>query len=81
MLKLELRWMAHSFGRAIFKIMVLIATVSSTMSELDLPDGKKFSDRDAQVTKRYFKKALEDTFCSFSHAKYSSNPVRHVYEV
>ena len=74
-LKLELRWMAHFFGRAIFKIMVLIATVSSTMSELELPDDKKFSDRDAQVTKRYFKKALEDTFHSFSDSPLSDEPL------
>ncbi len=74
-LKLELRWMAHFFGRAIFKIMVLVATVSSTMSELELPDDKKFSDRDVQVTKRYFKKALEDTFRSFSDSPLSDEPL------
>jgi hypothetical protein len=74
-LKLELRWMAHFFGRAIFKIMVLIATVSSTMSELELPDDKKFSDRDVQVTKRFFRKALEDTFRSFSDTPLSNEPL------
>ena len=75
-LKFELRWMAHFFGRAIFKIMVLIATVSSTMSELELlPDDKKFSDRDVQVTKRNFRKALEDTFHSFTDSPLSDEPL------
>ena len=64
-LRLELNWMAHFFGRAIFKIMVLVATVPSTISEIEkLSDDDKFSNRDVQLTKKNFKKALEETFRS-----------------
>lgn len=74
-LRLELNWMAHFFGKAIFKIMVLVATVPSTMSEMPMDDTKKFSDRDVQLTKKNFKKALEETFRSFFSHLPSDDPL------
>lgn len=74
-LKLELNWMAHFFGRAIFKSMVLVATVPATFSEMELPDDKKFPDRDVQITKKLFRKALEETFRSFSGDSLSEDPL------
>lgn len=74
-LRLELNWMAHFFGKAIFKIMVLVATVPSTMSEMPMDDEKKFSDRDVQLTKKNFRKALQETFRSFSDHTPSDDPL------
>ena len=62
MLTLELRWMAHYFGRAIFKSMVLVATVQSRFSEMKIDNKEKFTDDDAQMTKEFFRKALDEVF-------------------
>ena len=61
-LKLELKWMAHYFDRAIFKSMVLVATVSARFSKMNIPDEDKFPQEDIDMTKRLFREALVDVF-------------------
>jgi hypothetical protein len=61
-LKLELKWMAHFFDSSIFKSMIIVATVPSTISEMDIPNDKKFSPQDAELTKKIFKRALKEIF-------------------
>ena len=61
-LKLELKCMARYFDRSIFKSMIVVATVPSTISKMGLPDDRKFSAEDAELTKKIFKVALEELF-------------------
>ena len=43
MLMLELRWMAHYFGRVIFNSMVLVATVPPRFSRMKIDNIKESS--------------------------------------
>ncbi len=61
-LMLELEWMAHYFGRAIFKSMVLVATVQPRFSQMEIDNNEKFTNKDAQMTKEFFHKALDEVF-------------------
>lgn len=63
-LKLELEWMKHYFGKHIFQCMVLVATVTSHISEDDdYPEHKKFPEKIVIATKAIFQEALEEVFC------------------
>ena len=62
-LKLELKLMAHFFGTTIIKTMVLVATVQSTLSKMPkLSDEEKFTQKDIDMTKKFFRQALEEVF-------------------
>ena len=61
-LKLELKWMAHFFDRAIFKSMVLVATIPARFSKMDMTDEEKFPHEDEKMTKDLFHQALSDVF-------------------
>ena len=61
-LKLELKWMAHFFGRAIFKCMVLVATVPARFSKMPMSDDDKFPHEDMKITMDLFHRALADVF-------------------
>ena len=70
-LKVQLKWMAHFFDRAIFKSMVLVATVSSRFSKMGVSDDEKFPQEDIDLTKTLFRQALQEVF----HNPPPSNPV------
>ena len=61
-LKLELKWMAHFFDRAIFKSMVLVATIPARFSKMDMTDEEKFPHEDVKMTKDLFCQALSEVF-------------------
>lgn len=62
-LHLELEWMAHFFERAIFKSMVLVATVSPRFSKnKKMSEEEKFAREDIDMTKIYFRQALREVF-------------------
>ena len=62
-LKLELKWMAHFFGTTIFKTMVLVATVQARWSKMaGMSDEDKFPEEDIEMTKNFFRQALEEVF-------------------
>ena len=62
-LKLELKWMAHFFDRAIFKSMVLVATVSERFSKMDnMSNDDKFPEEDVRMTRDLFRQALKEVF-------------------
>lgn len=59
-LRLELQWMAHFFNSSIFKSMIIVATLPSTISEMNIPDDMKFSPQDGELTKNIFKRMLKE---------------------
>ena len=65
-LKLELKWMAHYFGTAIFKSMVLVATAQARLSKMPIQDEEKFPEEDAKMTKELFCRALKEVLTSTS---------------
>ncbi len=62
-LKLELKWMAHFFDRAIFKSMVLVATIPARFSKMPaMTDDEKFPQEDVKMTRNLFRQALKEVF-------------------
>ena len=62
-LQLELKWMAHFFDRAIFKSMVLVATIPARFSQnKKMSEEEKFPQEDIEMTKTYFRQALREVF-------------------
>ena len=74
-LLLELKWMAHYFGTAIFKSMVLVATAQARLSKMPISDDDKFPQEDIDMTKKFFRDALNEVFSSTSERPLPDPPL------
>ena len=74
-LVLELKWMAHYFGTAIFKSMVLVATAQARLSKMQISDDDKFPQEDIDLTKKFFQDALKEVFSSTSERPLPDPPL------